>query len=1015
VRSLLETLLLRPVGTLTACLCIVILGGIAWIDMPLNFRSKTQYPVLTITTVLSDTNPSEMEILITKRIEDALSEIQGIRKVMSSSRAGESVVTMEFHQGRNISEAALEVRSALRRLWRTFPTDTRFPVITRFNPSDAPMAVLAVTGESSSSEKALWVNRYLRPQLSRINGVASVRVAGAPEQEIIVDCDISRLKALGLTVQEVSQAVKTGHNTLPAGFLSVAGKRISLRTMGSFKTSEDISAQPIIVTEQGSVINIGQIARVSMVDQEPEEISRYNGDSLIAVSIFRASDADLRTVWKSLNEKISELQKSTETPVKIKVIFNQAEELEKALNRLFEIIPVILLITGAILYLFLGNISLTLVVLAAIPFSLFGSILLMRLFGLSLDILSLSGLTLGLGILVDNAIVVIESVSRRRAEGLTGTKAVLEGTIEVGPPLFLSTLATIIVFVPLVFVSREIRLFFVGFAWTVSLSLAASLVAALALAPVLCLYLGDRKTVVKSPVDRIMNLNASYERFFYFSGRKRVYLLAIALIFLGLGFFVGKGLSFRQAGSQEIREYKIMLVTEPGTPRARTDKIAHEVESQILKLPQITQIHTEVSGNQGSLMVSLPQSSGSDTGEKIVKKFEEILRDREGVQFHVIPISQEGDDKTISLSFYGAGFEGLMELHDKVRPVLEKIPGIKDVMVRQGNLAPVLEFPVRHESLGHFHVKAEELAHHLRGQLTGPVATRISSSDKMLSVRVRAKRDLDEGLDPVERTTVRNEKGEMIPFMELAQPVPKMEPTELTRELRRPVLRFSLLLGDDDPLTVADRVRDAIEKAGLPPGFTYSLGDEIKDILRTRNEMFSAAAMGLTLIYLILIAATESLSQPLIMMAAVPFAAAGVVVALKISGNPINLPVYVGMIILCGLVLNVNIVMVYTMNTLKRKGANLEYAVFQGARRRLRPILMTSLTAVCGSIPMILDRGSGAYLWAPFALTLASGMLTSAIFSLALTPILYSAIQNARDWIFSRSKSWISPKLESGR
>ncbi len=1000
-------LLHHPLGIIVSCLCLVTMGAVAMGHIAINLHPKTQLPALTITTELYDSDPEEVETLITKRLEEALSDMPALKKMQSYSKAGDSEITLQFHQGRDVSEAALEVRSRIRRILPTLPKDARFPVITRYDPSSAPLLVLAVTSRTSSlQETARWVNSSLRPQLNRINGVAAVRVAGAPNEEIIVDCDIGRLDATNITVHEIASAIETSHTSLPAGHIESRRRRIAVRTTGYLANPQEIGRQPVLVGADGAPLTVADFGKISSVIQEPEEIVRLNGEPLIAVSLFRLPDADIRRVGNAIRKRLSEIQAKDEGVPQIEIIFNQAEELDKVINRLYGLIPVTALITGVTLFAFLGTLSATFVILASIPLSLGIAILLMRLMGLSLDLLSLTGLTLGLGILVDNAIVVIEAISKRWNEGLSTADGVVAGTREVAIPLALSTMITITVFFPVVFVSQDVRAYFTGFSWTVALSLTASLAAALILVPVLFRYFGYHSRN-KSGLIKLWVIARGYKFVFVTANRLFFLIVTLVCVFLGAAAYCTKDLSFKQSQSSDSRQLKVYMLMPPATHKSFTDQKAKEVESLLLSMDWIKRLYTEIRGSQATLRISMREGGiPSDPVETVRSKLKRVRNpDGSPTQFHIVPVDEQGGDPTISVRLQSRDPDQLSKLSDVVRADLAKVKGVKDVLVHQGNPVPSIEFTVSQEKVGFYNIEADTFAQQLRGNLTGPVAARIRGADRTTVIRVRSSRTLNEGLAVMQSATVPNHQGKMIPFMELVQPSVRLIPTVLIRENRQPVVPFTLVLGNNDPLTVSSGVQKALDKISFPPGAGWSFGPEVSDILRTKREMLTAGTIGLILIYLILVMATELLIQPLFIMVAIPFALGGAVFALRYCDMPVSLPVYMGMIILSGLVININIVMAYTINEIRQRGKPPLDAALHGAQRRLRPILMSLFTAVGGCLPMLLDRGAGSSMWAPFALTLAAGMPAATLFSLILMPGLF-----AGSYGFKKSKGLVKAK-----
>ncbi|MCA1959706.1 MAG: efflux RND transporter permease subunit [Desulfomonile sp.] len=991
--SLIATIIRRPVGSLVACACLTALGVIAAGDIPINLYPQSRFPALTITTILSEADPEEIEILITRKLEEALSDLPGLKKISSVSRQGESEVVLEFHLGQNITIAAVEVRGKIRRLWPSFPRDTRFPVINHFNPADDPLAVLGVTGDLSVADLTHWVEKTLKPQLTRINGVAGVQVAGGSETEIIVECDVGRLNALGLTFDNVVEAIGKGHATLPAGFLNMEGKRVAIRTTGELDTIEKIAAQPLVVSEGGGAVTVGDVAKVTLDAKEPKELTHLNGKPLVSVAVFRTSDADLRHLWTSVKARIDEMRHSMPADVNVDVVYSQAEFLEESLQRLRIIMALGAVVAGIALFLFLGTLSSTLIIMTAIPFSLLTALLLMYLVGIPLDMLSLSGLSLAVGMVVDSGIVVIESITRRIRGGSVEEDAIVKGTQEVGVPVLFSTLTTVMVFLPLVFVSLRVRTFFLGLTWTVCLSLIASLVAALVLVPVLFTYFGGHGRARRFELERALPYPGLYDRILPLLVRHPAVVVLSTITFLAVAGLATTRLSFSSGIGRTEQGFKVSIVMEPGSSAERSAKEAHLVEDVVLQFPGVRRVHTRSFSNQSQIMVTFQKGTRPEAISRQMRDLKVKLGSTIKSQFDVLPLDSGGDTRSLSVYLTGPNMDRLMALLQPLHGQLSKIPGVQAVILQQANPVPELAFEVKHEVLGSSGVRALDLAGDLRSRLTGPVAARVTRDEKETLVRVRAQKKPEEGLKILDHAFLYGEHRQRVPFAQLAEPVLKLGAAEIHHNARKRVMRASVVFGPrEDPLTIAQRVREALARIELPAEYYFSLGEEAESILKTRVEMVKAAAIALLLIYLVLVAATESFLQPLVIITAAPFAVGGVVLALMLLGYPVNLPVYLGFIILLGLVANVNIVLVYAINDSLRTGATPEDAVTAGARRRLRPILMTTLTTVGAALPMLLDRGTGSSTWGPFSLALVAGLTSASLFSLVLTPAAYVAI-----------------------
>ncbi|MFH0824048.1 MAG: efflux RND transporter permease subunit [Pseudomonadota bacterium] len=987
--SILDSIHNRPVGFSVVFACITLLGLFSLTRMPLNLTAETRFPAMTITTRLADADPEEIETLVTKQVEEALADVPGLKEILSTSSQGQSETTLLFHLGTDVSESASQVRSRLRRLRPSLPEDVRPPITAFYNPSDAPLVVFGVTGDCSLAELSLWVERSLKLELSRISGVAAVRTSGEVEREIKVDCEKGRLRAHDLTVHDVSAAIATGHIAMASGFMTEGDHRIPIRTLGGLDTPEDIAEQPVSVNKSGAVIRVGDIAEVRVTDEAPERITRYNGRRMITAAVYRTSEADLRSLWKNVKEAADRVQSLSKVGVNLEIIFSQAEHLDKAVDRLKGIMGLAALSTALVILVFLRSPFPTLVVVTAIPFSGLFAILLMNLCGIRLDILSLTGLALAVGMLVDNAIVVMEAISYHRAGGAPMVRSIVLGTREVAVPLTFSTAATVAVFIPLVFVSPKIRIFFSGVTWTVSLSLLASLIAALGVVPLLFRRLGGRVPATRKVPSSPAGLSRIYGAVLAITMRHPVKTVVPALIIVASPALLLDQLSFRQGMPSEQKGFRLVMVTQPGMAAEATDKQVKPAEEEVVRTPGVIGVQTEVWENQGRLTILLKETPDPDlTVSSVMEKVEKRLRDKLTTQFHLMPFGEGADNRTLTVNVTGPMLDQLSACQSLLKRKLSELPEVQDVVGLQGNPRPEVEFILVHERIGYSGVSGKRLADHLRADLTGPVAARIFSGERQIKVRVRGARELSQGLEPLMNIFI-PAGNQMIPLLELARPAASTKTSQIHRENRKRVAAMKVILKGDDVLKAAGAIRTALDQVRIEPGYAWYFGDEAEQVTATRAEMMKAAGLGLLLVYLMMTAATESFLAPLVIMTAAPGALAGVVVTMVMVNQPIGIPVYMGVIILGGLVVNINIVLIHAIRDRSDSGEPPEEAIKGGAQRRLRAILMTTLTTLFGCLPMLIDRGTGSEAWAPFALTLTAGLAAAAVFSLLITPPLY--------------------------
>lgn len=972
----------RPLGGLAVCLGLAVLGLVAAAGLNLNLLPSTRYPALTVNTNLPDAGPQEVETLITRPLEDDLRGVVGVRKIYSRSRQGRSEVTLELNPDSDVSAAAQDLRGRLRRLKPGLPFDTRPPVISQYSPSEQPAAVLGVTGAADLAQAGDWARTVLAPRLRRVEGLAEVLVSGAPEPEIQVECDPQRLKALGLGVRQVALAIKHGSQELPSGVLNQGQFRVPIKVMGQVKNAAEVAALPIVDHPGGGLLTVGQVALVRAGHRPAEEITRLGGKPVVTLALYQAAGGNLGRLWGQVSRVLAENPPPGEGS-QVEVVYSQAQLLGEALERLAWMALIAALAAAAVLFFFLRDVPSTLAALAALPFSLAVALLLVRLSGLDLDIISLSGLALAMGILLDNAVVVIESVHARWQAGQERLEGLLQGVAEVARPIAFATLTTVAGFLPLVLVSTRVRQGFGGFFWGLSLSLTTSLLAALVLVPLLLLYTGQgwRRARRRFQAPRL------YLKALDWSLAHPGRLALVSLLVLAGAAALAPGLNFQRGSGLSSQGFSVLVVLPPGTAKEVADPLVRQAEEKAMTVEGVRRVHSRVWGSQGRVIATLDGDSAS-LATRALTQAQGLFREQGQAQYHVLPLHEGGSHSTLALNLFGPSLEGLMEQYPQVAQRLRALPMIRDVVVRMGSPAPELELRLNHRLLGVYGLNAEEVAQEVRAHLAGPVAVRIPGQDREIEVRVWGQGGPSNQAN-LGAVFVPAPQGLMVPLSELAQPQIRPQPSELMREDLRRVVRLTLALDQADTLDAARRVREVLDSPPAPPGFAWLLGEDVERIQTTRQEMLTGAGLALFLAYLIMVAATESLAAPLVVLCAAPLAGAGVVAALRLLDLPVDMPVYLGTIILCGLVVNVGIVMIDAMARLRASGQEPRLAARQGALRRLRPVLMTTLSTTAASLPLLLDRGTGSSTWGPLALTLAAGLITSALFALVLTPALY--------------------------
>jgi multidrug efflux pump subunit AcrB len=644
-------------------------------------------------TSLPEHGPQEVETLVTRpsggraqgdqRLEGHLFVLQG-GALLGLSEAG--------HQGRPGGCGPAGAGQACGGCAGCCPLRPMRPSCSHYNPESRPVAVLGLSGGKSLGEAAQWARDQLVPALRRIDGVADVRLAGDPLPEIRVECDPELLRSLGLSIAQVSRAIRAGHENLPAGDLSVGQRQLAVRTASNLHTARGVADLPVSASLDGRVIRAGEVARVSATFREPSELARLNGKPVVSLAIQRSWGADVGRLWREVQKELSALPRGPGLP-KVSLIYSQAEYLEKSLKRLSRIALVAGAAAALVLLFFLRSLGSTLAALLACPFSLLVSCLLMRLLGVKLNLLALSGLALSLGILVDNAVVVIEAVHHHWWAGLKRLEGIKHGVAEVARPVIFSTLTTVAAFLPLLAVSDRVRLYMGSFFWGMSLSLLASLAAALFLVPLLMLFLArPQKAAARQGQSR------AFGRLLDHSQRRPWLGLGLAVLFLALAAWQAGGLAFSGGSGLEMRGFRVIAVTKPGTHKLVTDAKLRRLMAQLAVLPGIKNQSSRVWDNQGRVTVTFTDEAMIQ-GRSILARAQKLAKSDDMVRYHVLPMGGGGGQSSLGLYLFGPDLPGLYRWQAEVTRKLAALPEVKDVIRRLGNPAPQMELRLKHREL----------------------------------------------------------------------------------------------------------------------------------------------------------------------------------------------------------------------------------------------------------------------------------------------------------------------------
>jgi HAE1 family hydrophobic/amphiphilic exporter-1 len=1004
----------RPVSVFMFTVAAVIFGMISYSRLNLNLLPKISYPTLTVKTDYPGTAPSEIENIISKPIEESCGVVDNVMRISSVSRAELSEVTIEFAWHTNMDFATLKVREKLDLL--RFPTGATKPVILRYDPNQDPVMKLGLTGDADLSQIRYVAEKEVKQALESIEGVAACSISGGLEDEIHIDIDEQKLSLLNIPITTVASRLSQENVDLSAGILKQKDTQFLVRTVNQFKNVEEIKG--IIIEKRGDVqITLGSIAEVFRGFKERKVISRINGRECIEAAIYRAADANTVSVVEAVTERLKTVQQNILKPRKMDylLITNQSKFIKSTIEEVKSTAVIGGILAVLVLLYFLKNVRSTLIIGAAIPISVIVTFFLMFSSNISLNIISLGGLALGIGMLVDNSIVVLEAVQRFRDAGHNAADAAYKGTTEVAGAVSASTLTTVAVFFPIVFVEGIAGQLFKDMALTVTYSLLASLLVSLTLVPMLAGAMqrenardrlsGVLKFIFK-PVDKVHDaVFAGYKKFQVVSFKHRGLIFVVILVlFLGSLFltrFMGKELI--PVISQG--EFLVNVEFKPGTSLKENASVVSDISDLLKKYPEIDSIYELIGkGSRGGISFQEEMENLSEftlrlkpgiLGKSEDRIMERVRADMEKFETATIKVYKPrlfSFKAPLEVVVSGTDIDRIKSISDELLAKLRGVHGLIDLKSSMEEGYPEIQIIFDRAVLASQNMTINQVGAQLRNKIQGEVATRFIESDREVDIRVRLSEASRDRVDKVSRITIRNGLGAIVPLKSLAAIEIKEGPAEVRRILQQ---KSAVLTGNLSGISL-DEARDKVMAAAatvrMSPDYSVSMAGQSMEQDVAFSSMIFAIFLAVFLVYLVMASEFESFIKPLIIMITIPLGIIGVVLVGIAAGMSINVIVLIGVIILAGVVVNNAIVLVDYVGQLQKEGMRKREALQRAGQVRWRPILMTTITTVLGLLPMALDYKEGFEIRIPLALTLIGGLTFGTFLTLVFIPLVYDKV-----------------------
>jgi len=1012
----------RPVFTVMLTLAFVAIGLVAVLRLPIDLMPDITFPTLSISTAYENTGPEEIEQIITRPIEEAMSAVPGVEEVYSVSSEGSSTVRVMFDWGVDLDAAADDVRERLDRIVPRLPDDVERPMLRKFDPAMMPILLVGALSNLDPIQMRRILDEQISYRLERVPGVASIDIWGGYEREIQVNLDADKVKALELPLDRVIAGIREENIDLPAGVIERGNYEILVRVPGVFTNLEEIR-DTVVATRGGVPVRLREIASIDDTHRKITRIVRVNGIPGTRLAIYKQSGKNTVQVAEGALRELARIGQDW-PQIQFIPVRDSSEYIKNAMGNVSTTALYGGLLAILVLLVFLGSIRSTLVIATSIPVSIIATFALIYFNGFTLNIMTLGGLALGIGMLVDNSIVVLENIVRLKDGGATPLQAARDGTREVGAAVLASTLTTICVFLPMVFVRGVAGIMFKQLAFVVSFSLICSLVVALTLVPMLSSrllgatrpprsWLEARKVrAVEAVRRRLAALEGRYQRLLHWALDHRLkVLLTVGLLLAGSIALVGLVGSEYMPATDE-GEVRLDVEMEVGTRLAVLDEKFKSI-AQIVRreVPELVSLEESFGGggwrsgsHTGDLTIKLPpREQRRRSSEEVAMALRRALRSVPGVVIRARTgggfffMRGGGGQERVQVEVRGFDLEKSDALGQQVKKVMERVRGISDVRLSRDLGKPEELLVIDRRAASDMKLSVSQIGGMLETVLSGTQASTFREGGDEYRILVKVENAEAMTMDDILDLTLTNADGQAVSLRNVVSVRPRSGPQRIERRDRERVLTISAEIEGRDLNAILADIRAGLRRVPIPRGFEIAFTGDYEEQQKAFRELLISIILALLLVYMVMAMQFESVRDPFIVMLSVPLAVIGVVWMLLLTGTTFNMQSYIGCIMLGGIVVNNAILLVdHTNLLLRRDGLGLREAIEEAGRRRLRPILMTALTTILAMLPLAIGLAEGSEAQAPMARAVVGGLLSSTLITLLVIPVVYSLFEGMK-------------------
>ena len=1030
-----ETAVRKPISTALIFIAVIVFGLFSVTKLGVDYYPEIEVPYISVITMYPGGNAEDIETNITRVLEDQLNSVDNLDKITSQSKDNVSIITLEFEYGCDLTEAANDVRDIVSRTQSILPDNVEYPTVMKISSSMMPIMMLSITADESYAALAKIIDDKMVNELNRVNGIGSVAVIGAQEREVQVNVDPNKLEAYGLTIESLGQIIATENVNVPAGTLDLGDQVYNLKSDLEFDDSRELY-DIVVSNANGRTVMLSDVSTIIDTLEKATMDERINGRKGVRVMIQKQTGANSVQIIEDVQERLEEIIPTLPNDCEVQTIFETSREIKDAINSLSETIMFAFIFVILVVMFFLGRWRATFIICLTIPISLICAFIYLFATGSTLNIISLSALSIAIGMVVDDAIVVLENITTHIERGSKPKEAAIYATNEVWLSVIATTLVVVAVFMPLTMIPGMAGILFRELGWIVTIVVCVSTAAAITLTPMMSAYFlkidGAAHTykgigIIYKPIDKFLIwLDGIYERALRFVVRWKKSVIALLLAFFGLSLVLISKVPTEFFPPSDNARITMMVKLPQNVHVDYTARVARQIDNIIAEnFPYVYLVSTSAGASSSDNAFAAMQNTGShiinfnmrmprlsDIERPTIFEIADVLRKEldaipEITEYSVTPGGGNGPSgggaSTVNIKVFGHDMDTAMRVAKELRSKVSTLSTMRDAQLSREDLQPEYNVIFDREKMAYYGMNSSTAAQFIRNRIYGFECTKYREDGDEYNIVVRYAEPFRESLETVENITLYSATGQPVKLKEVARIEESFSSPTIERENRQRIVTVKGAVGANVALGDAvTEVNAMLADYEVPAGITLELGGTIEDQGEAFADIVTLLLLIIILVYIVMATQFESLTYPFIIMFTIPFAVSGVFIALYITNTPLSLIALIGAIMLVGIVTKNGIVLVDYMNLLVERGSDVADAVIAGGKSRLRPVLMTSLTTILGMVPMAMGLGEGSEIWQPMGISVVGGLLVSTLLTLFIVPSLYAILEGRKERMAER-------------